>query len=288
MSEPTDHDPPGWEAIEASLRRQFEPPDMAGLQARVAALAAEGEAEPVEPSVDPVGERRPVEPAELVEPAEPAEPVGWGRGALVVILAVAAAVVLVWSLRGASESRRPDAAGDDAIALSEPAPGLRRAAGRQLDGFLARGDVLPGSLGAGSPSELSCAAHVADTDPLPPPSEACDNDEPRPMLRPGPAGRVSVVGECDVERGVDCGRFDLPAQRALLVALDSSAGGPGDPAAAQRAIVCIEPPWADPKPLLPPGSHYRIFRRTLGTYVLYEITPRPAPLALDHMVLAVP
>ena len=80
---------------------------------------------------------------------------------------------------------------------------------------------------------------------------------------------VEQVGECGGRTNTTCDAFDLPADRALLVTLSTG----------ERAIVCIERPWTDPKPELPPDSGYNIFRRELGDYILYEITPRSAPEA---------
>ena len=53
--------------------------------------------------------------------------------------------------------------------------------------------------------------------------------------------------------------------------------------AGPHVIVCIEPPWADPEPQLPADSRYNIFRRTLGDYVLYEVTPLDTPRAVDSI-----
>jgi hypothetical protein len=53
----------------------------------------------------------------------------------------------------------------------------------------------------------------------------------------------------------------------------------------RRRIVCIEPPGADPQPQLPDDSEYKIFRRALGRYVLYEVTSLDQPQVLDALEL---
>ncbi len=128
-------------------------------------------------------------------------------------------------------------------------PTASQRAGHQLDGFLSRADALP-----------------ADAECMTPP-EVCDTEAGYPHL-PADAP-LQQLGECGGQTEAGCEEFDLPADRALLVRLSTG----------EHAIVCIERPWTDPKPELPPASGYNIFRRELGDYILYEVTPRAAPEA---------
>ena len=75
--------------------------------------------------------------------------------------------------------------------------------------------------------------------------------------------------------GQGCDGFDLPADRALLVQLASG----------ERIILCIERPWTDPAPELPPKSNLHRFRSELGDYVIYEFTPLDHPAATPFLQL---
>ncbi len=241
------NDPGEFDPIAASLRRQFSPPSLEALEERVARAAAEQAqadtpklAEP-NPAVIPLADRRR----------------GWTVG-FAVAFAVAAAIVLLlarpWE---PSEPLQPD---PPIIAETaqphELVPPMRAdRAGFQLDAFLRRGDTLP-----------------TDTDNCKPPEpvEQCATQDGEPTLLAG--NGVVVLGECGGSTGTDCGDFELPADRALLVR-DASTG--------TQAIVCIERAWTDPHPRLPATSPYNIFRAELGEFVLYEITPLDQPQALD-------
>lgn len=228
-----------WPEIEASLRRQFEPPSLAALEQQIADAAEAAEAEASGTHVVPLPATRP-------------SSASWRRS-VGLAMAVAAAVVLVWWLgSGAPPSTTPE---DSLLDAPKIAMASRLAAGEQLDAFLNAARALP-------PMDADCATEA-------PPS--CEGTEQQPQLQPDL--EVRLLGECGGVTGFACADHDLPAQRAMLVQLEPSGA---------EAIICIEPPWADPKPVLPDGSDYNIFRRQVGTYVLYEVTPLSAPQALSH------
>lgn len=265
-----DHDP-----IERSLKRQFEPPDLGDLEARIAA-AADGESLP-DPSVARV------EPAQH-EPAANDSRL-WG---LAVAVAVAAAVVLVLAWPGGGDAPTttgpqasrpsPPAAGDagpadDAEADGGGAPAgdgriamaptSHELAGRQLHDFLHGGGYE-----TAIPDGADCSAQV---EPAPP---SCQVEPGAPALPPSPD--LALLWECGGMSGIDCAAHDLPAQRLLVVR--HLPDGP-------NVIVCIEPPDKDPRPELPGGSDLNIFRRTLGDYVLYEVTPQAEPAVVDRLTI---
>jgi hypothetical protein len=47
-------------------------------------------------------------------------------------------------------------------------------------------------------------------------------------------------------------------------------------------LVCVLPRELDPQPVLPVDAGLSVFRRELGGYVLYEVTPLAEPRALAH------
>lgn len=241
MSEPNDLDPtedPLAVPIAASLKRQFSPPSLDALEARIAAEAA----------------RLDEEPAPASTPVPPAANDPGGRWLVAAAFLAAAALVLLIARPWADPTppnapttppqRSPIAKTQDPEEVMPPTMSER--AGHQLDGFLKRGDALATADACG---------------PLEPP-EVCNVDAGGyPHLPEGLP--VTQLGECGGTTGTSCDEFDLPADRALLVQLSTG----------EHAIVCIEHPWTDPEPKLPPGSRYNIFRRELGDYILYEITP---------------
>ena len=224
-----------WPEIEASLRRQFEPPSLEALEQRIAEAAESAEAEDSGTHVVPLPATRPTSSS-------------WRRS-VGLTMAVAAAIVLAWWI-GSRPPPSTTPEGTPQIAMAS-----RLAAGEQLDTFLNAARALP-------PMDANC---VADAPP------SCEGTEQQPQLQPDL--EVRLLGECGGATGIACADHDLPAQRAMLVQLEPSGA---------EAIICIEPPWADPKPVLPEGSDYNIFRRQVGTYVLYEVTPLSAPQALSH------
>ncbi len=240
MSEPDDFDP-----IAGSLRRQFSPPPLDDLHARIAEAAAQHDA---------------AAPTKLPTPTPaPARP-GWRRPLGIALAFAAAAALLVFFAPWgdpSNEEPRGDRPGNPPMVAVAQTP--QQLAGAQLDGFLGRGERLPND-------GVSCNVAVA----TPPPN--CEGLQPTLMASPD----VQLVGECGGTTEVDCAAHDLPAQRAMLVRLEPSGA---------LAIVCIEPPWADPHPELPPGSDYNIFRSTLGSYVLYEVTPLEQPQATPWLRL---
>ncbi len=231
-----------FDPIASSLRRQFSPPSLAALERRIEAEAAR--LEDAQPQ------------ALYALPPVHTEPSSTWPLVLTVALAVAAAVLLMliraWE-PDVGQSAPPPVAETREVAEVIPPTSSQRA-GLQLDGFLGRGDTLAGE------------AQRTTTEP----PEVCNGEREFPQLVPGPT--VELLGECGGLTGVACADFDLPADRLLLVRLDPEG---------RRAIVCIERPWTDPHPKLPPGSDYNIFRRELGDHILYEVTPLDEPRALE-------
>ncbi|MCR9163426.1 MAG: hypothetical protein ACE37F_20120 [Nannocystaceae bacterium] len=252
MSEPNDLDPaPAEDPIAASLKRQFSPPSLQAIEARVAAEAANLEADQLEADADD-GETGPAG-----VPAAANEPRGWWMVAAAFVAAAALVLLIAWPTRDDAAPQGEPGPHAPPIAQTERPlevipPSTSERAGHQLDGFLRRGDALA-SADACGPRE---------------PPEVCDVEAGGYPHLP-PAAAVTLLGECGGRSGTSCDTFDLPADRALLVQLSTG----------EHAIVCIEHPWTDPKPTLPPGSRYNLFRRELGAYILYEVTPRPEPEA---------
>ncbi|MCX4246544.1 hypothetical protein [Paraliomyxa miuraensis] len=238
------------EAIDDSLRRQFAPPSLDGLNDRIAAIAASmGEAEPRDAAQG-------VDPLPLSSRATSREPPGEDRSRALVLVAfaVAAALVLVFSWpRGGGPATQ--GTHDSALAVATPS----QVAGKQLHDFL-RAARYPSP-----PGDMDCALEQ-------PPSPSCSAAEGTPTLVANLG--MQLVWECGGLTGVSCQAHELPAQRLMVVQLLPA--GPD-------VLVCIEPPWADPQPELPDDTDYRIFRRTLGSYVLYEVTPLDEPRVLSHV-----
>lgn len=242
------NDPGEFDPIAASLRRQFSLPSLDALEQRIAEAAVQ-QADTLE-APDPV-----------VVPLDAEQHRGWTVG-FAVAFAVAAAIVLLlarpWEQAEVSELDTPLIAKTPRPQEVVP-PSSADRAGFQLDAFLRRGDAFP--------------TDATDCKP-PEPLEQCASDGGEPELIPG--GGVIQLGECGGSTGTDCGDFGLPADRALLVSYAPTG---------EQAIVCIERAWTDPHPKLPPGSPYNIHRAELGDYILYEITRRDQPQALDFFRL---
>lgn len=173
-------------------------------------------------------------------------------------VAAAAAAVIFFSGRGdrstALEGRDTDRAVPAVIAA-------RQHAGAQLARFYAQGPDLPRL------DDGSCNG------PLPAPA-SCVGDAPEPALDADDL--VDVIGECGARGGPSCDGYDVPAAR--LVHLRLRPDGPD-------VLVCVEPRELDPQPMLPDDAGLNIFRRDLGEFILYEITPLAEPRALDHFLL---
>lgn len=251
------NDPGEFDPIAASLRRQFSPPSLDALELRIAEAAAEQE------QIDPRDENQPaeVESEAVVVPLDADGRRGWTVG-FAVAFAVAAAIVLLliqpWDQAEPSRLDAPLIA-DTPLPHELVPPSSAERAGFQLDAFLRRAHALP----------------TDETDCEPPePLEQCASEGGDPTLIAGSG--VIQLGECGGSTGTDCGDFDLPADRALLVSYAPTG---------EQAIVCIERAWTDPHPMLPPGSPYNIHRAKLGEFILYEITPLDQPLALDLLRL---
>jgi hypothetical protein len=84
---------------------------------------------------------------------------------------------------------------------------------------------------------------------------------------------VDVIGECGARGGPSCDGYDVPATRLLHLRLRD--GG-------TEVLVCVERQGLDPQPVLPRDAGLNLFRRQLGEFVLYEITPLAAPHVLDR------
>lgn len=208
--------------IETSLRRQFAPPDLSALQARIEAAAAQ---------------RAVIAPARR-------------RTRAIVAVGVAAAVAAVLAL-----TLRPRT--DPTPAEVDVTPDRGRAIGLRLAQVHAQGPALP------RPSDVDCLAD-------PPPEPACSDAHPR--LESSDA--LEVLGECGAAERPPCDRDRLPC--AHLVHLRDRIGA--------ELLLCIELRDADPRPTLPDDAELSIFRRELGDYVAYEVTPLSEPHALARLV----
>jgi hypothetical protein len=172
-------------------------------------------------------------------------------------LAAAAAAVLVLSTRGDRSALPPEPDAD----REAPLISARQHAGVQLARFYAQGPDLPRA------DDGSCVG--------PPPAPAsCLGDAPEPSLPA--ADLVDVIGECGARGGTSCAGYEIPAAR--LVHLRVRPDGP-------EVLVCVEPRELDPQPMLPADAGLSIFRRELGDFILYEITPLTEPRVLDHFFL---
>lgn len=244
-------------AIEASLRRQLAPPCLDALADRIAAAAAAIGEDAADLGLEPAlrlvaGDDSALDsaPANATDATTARRRIGLG---VLVAVAAAAAAAIVLLL---AQPRAPETAPRVATA-----PTTHQVAGRQLAQFLRSAAYREGPVLDGT----NCV-------PDEPPIAGCTSDLGAPVLPPSP--ELRVVWECGGSTGIDCAAHDLPAQRMMVVQLMPA--GPD-------VIVCIEPPGADPAPELPAGSGYNIFRRTLGGYVLYEITPLDTPSAVESI-----
>lgn len=166
--------------------------------------------------------------------------------------AAAAAIVL------SSGDRRPTPHGRDADHGPPTEIAARHHAGAQLARFYAQGPDLPRA------DDGSCNS--------PPPAPAsCTDDAPQPSLPT--LDLVDVIGECGARGRPSCDGYDVPAARLLHLRLRD--GG-------TEVLVCIEPQGLDPQPVLPLDAGLNLFRKQLGEFVLYEVTPLAAPHVLDH------
>ena len=249
------------DAIDASLRRQFAVPNLDALHARIEAAAAEREHDSEDDAVehDEVPRLQPSTRA----PETDSRPGMGGSLVWIAVVAAAAALVLLWARPRGTEA--PTSAPDsstESVAQAPPSPTSHQIAGAQLTTFLAAAQY-PG-----------LADDPDDCDTVVPPPPNCSTHEGAPTWSPQP--ETQLVWECGGSTQINCADHDLPAQRLMIVRL--APRGPD-------VIVCIEPPWADPEPELPPDSGYNIFRRTLGEYVLYEVTPLSEPKAFDSITI---
>ena len=118
-----------------------------------------------------------------------------------------------------------------------------------------------------SAGDMSCVA-------APKPPEGCVDDNLKPSL---PAtDRIEVLGECGMSGGPNCKHSSLLASAGLQLRIRP---------AGRQFFVCMDLLAQDPRPLLPTGSDLRLFRRELGDYVIYEVTPLSEPHALKLFML---
>lgn len=175
------------------------------------------------------------------------------RARWIAAIGTAAAAVAVLLL-----VRRDDPAPVPPTITAEPiVPDAGRAIGLRLAQLHALGPALP------RPDDADCLAD-------PPLAESCTGQAPR--LDPGDA--LEVLGECGAPGGPRCDPDDVPTTR--LIHLRHRDGA--------ELLVCIEPRHVDPHPSLPADAELAIFRRELGAFVAYEVTPLPEPHALDRLV----
>lgn len=175
-----------------------------------------------------------------------------GRRLPIVAMGAAAAAVAVLLL-----ARRDEPAAAPTTTAAEPVaqdPG--RALGLRLAQLHADGPALP------QPDDGDCLAE-------PPPTDACADGIPRLE----PSDELEVLGECGAPGGPPCDTDDLPPVR--LVHLRHRDGA--------ELLVCIAPRHADPRPSLPADAGLAIFRREVGAFVAYEVTPLPEPHALPRL-----
>lgn len=165
--------------------------------------------------------------------------------------AAAAAVAVLLLARGDEPAAVPPMAAAEPVA---PDPG--RAVGLRLAQLHADGPALP------RPDDADCFAD-------PPPADACADGVPRLE----PSDDLEVLGECGAPGGPPCDRDDIPAARLLHLRHRDGA----------ELLVCIAPRHADPQPSLPADAGLTIFRRELGAFVAYEVTPLPEPHALARL-----
>lgn len=169
----------------------------------------------------------------------------------IAVAAIAAAAVAVLVL--ASRHERVD---DVEVARPDDIAARRRA-GDQLVALHTKMPTLA------RPDDGNCL------DPAPP--DACRGDHP--VLAQN--DELELLGECGAPGGAPCTDFDVPLAR--VVQLRDSVG--------TELLVYIDRGATDPRPLLPEDSALRIFRRELGAYVLYEVTPLDAAVAIDRFAL---
>ncbi|MBX7081399.1 MAG: hypothetical protein K1X88_19515 [Nannocystaceae bacterium] len=167
--------------------------------------------------------------------------------------AAAAAAVLLLLRRDDAVPQVPDVAQVQHVA---PDPG--RSVGLRLAQLHAHAPALP------TRTDGACLAEP------PPAPGACVGDGPR--FDPG--DELEPLGECGGPGGPACDRATIPTPRLIHVRDRSGA----------ELLVCIAPLQADPRPSLPDDAGLSIFRRELGGFVAYEITPLSEPLALARLV----
>ncbi len=165
---------------------------------------------------------------------------------LVAVVAAAAAALALLLLRPSNTKPQPQ------VAKTTP----RHEFGANLAQFVSDRQ-LPAVV-----SETSCRAVRR-------PPTNCVDDTVKPWL---PANdRVEVLAECGAPEGPTCASSGLQAGTGIQLRMLPA--GP-------RFLVCMDPVAKDRQPLLPESSGLNLFRRQLGNYVIYEITPLSKPQTL--------
>lgn len=118
------------------------------------------------------------------------------------------------------------------------------------------------------------AATRADASELGPVAAAdcVDDGQPSPRLTAADALTLVAVVAQATDDGSCSGGAGLPVARLFHLRRDDGVD----------VLVSVDAVDQDPRPLLPPASGLRVFRRELAGFVLYEITTLDEPLALDR------
>lgn len=178
----------------------------------------------------------------------------WWFAATGATAAIVATLVATWVL-----ARLPD------VAIESPEPGPpdpARVLGDRLARLHADGPALP------QREDASCLAAPRTPD-------ACVGDVPQLDADGLELVGLELVGECGAPGGPPCDPAAIPTPRLVHV---RDVGG-------DDILVAIVPQRGDPRPVLPGDGGLSIFRRELGTFVAYEITPLPEPLVLAQLQL---
>ncbi len=169
---------------------------------------------------------------------------------LAAVAVAAAAAVFVLLIARADEGFSPR----EQTQVASPSP--RQTFGANLAMFVSDRQ-LP------SPDDLSCLGARR-------PPDICVGPHSKPWL---PASsQVQVLGECGTAEGPACEPSGLLAGTGLQLRIVSTGA---------RVFVCMDLLSRDPRPLLPEDSGLQLFRRVLGDYVMYEVTPLSEPHVLE-------
>ncbi|MEM9453280.1 MAG: hypothetical protein AAGF11_03820 [Myxococcota bacterium] len=241
------------EAIDASLRRAFVPPDLDALHQRLEEAVEVGAV--MVPAVVPARAHAPRRPSWLSHP-------------VVALVAAMAAMVLLVLLGVQALGSRPAGGPGDPSELvvrvedERPAPstGPPTVASRWAD--LYRG-LPPEGFGPPEPLVFGDA----------PDGASCASDGSSALVV-RPTFGLTVRSECSGEP--PCARWGLEASRVVELVVDPQG---------LRVLVFVYPASVDPRPSLWAGSRLHLFRRQLGHLVLYELSPLGHAVGLDAFTL---